>query len=73
MRLGRNNCKNCISSALGDNRQDVISTKRVITEKNGETMARPVARGIDEDFPLQRDSPTVGKRVMSIFLTIGES
>ena len=53
-----------------DNGQDLISTKWVITEKNGETKARLVARGFEEDFPLPRDSPTVGKGAMRIFLTI---
>ena len=61
MRLSRKNCKNCISSALEDNGQDVISTKRVITEKNCETKAGFVACGFEEDFPLQRDSTIVGK------------
>ena len=56
-----------------DNGQDLISTKWVITEKNGETKARLVACGFEEDFPLPRDSPTVGKGAMRIFLTIAAS
>ena len=52
-----------------DNGKNVrLSKKLVMTEKNGEIKARLVARGFEEDFPLPRNSPTVGKGAMRIFI-----
>ena len=44
-----------------------------MTETNGETKARLVARGFEKDSPLPRNSPTVGKGAMRIFLKIAAS
>ena len=47
------------------------STRWVITNKEGKTKARLVVRGFEEkDLEIPRDSPTVGKGEMRIFLSI---
>ena len=47
------------------------STRWVITNKEGKTKARLVVRGFEEkDLEIPRDSPTVGKGAMRIFLSI---
>ena len=53
--------------------QHVLSTRWVITTKNNQTKARLVVRGFEEDFILPRDSPTVGKGSVKIFLAISAS
>ena len=50
--------------------QQTLSTKWVITNKEGQTKARLVVRGFEEEFKMPRDSPTVGKGTMRIFLAI---
>ena len=44
--------------------------KVVITNKEGPTKACLVVRGFEEEFKMPRDSPTVGKGTMRIFLAI---
>lgn len=55
---------------VGQNR---LSTRWVITSKEGQVKARLVARGFEEEFSIPRDSPTVGKGGLKIFLTITAS
>ena len=51
---------------VNDNGQKVLSTRWVITNKNGQTKARLVVKGFEEkDLEIPRDSPTVGKGAMS--------
>ena len=50
--------------------QQTLSTRWVITNKEGQTKARLVVRGFEEEFKMPRDSPTVGKGTMRIFLAI---
>ena len=47
--------------------QQTLSTRWVITNKEGQTNARLVVRGFEEEFMMPRDSPTVGKGTMRIF------
>lgn len=56
-----------------DTGQAVISTKWVLTQKGNQVKARLVARGFEEDNYIQSDSPTVGKSVMKIFLSVASS
>ena len=53
--------------------QDTISTRWVITEKEGSVKARLVARGFEEYNFIAKDSPIIGKGAMRIFLTIASS
>ena len=53
-----------------DTGQHALSTRWVITSKNDQTKARLVVRGFEEEFVLPRDSPTVGKGTIKIFLAI---
>ena len=56
---------------VNDNGQRVLSTRWVITNKNGQTKARLVVRGFEEkDLEIPRDSPTVGKRAMRLLISI---
>ncbi|MCG7877701.1 MAG: reverse transcriptase domain-containing protein, partial [Candidatus Thiodiazotropha endolucinida] len=50
--------------------QQTLSTRWVITTKEGQTKARLVVRGFEEEFTMPRDSPTIGKGTMRIFLAI---
>ena len=50
--------------------QYTLSTRWVITKKDGQTKARFVVRGFEEELMMRRDSPTVGKGTMRIFLVI---
>jgi hypothetical protein len=50
--------------------QKTISTRWVITRKDGDTRAGLVARGFEEHSLIPKDSPTVGKGAIRIFLTI---
>ena len=51
--------------------QKTLSTRWVITDKNGQTKARLVVRGFEEkDMEIQKDSPTVGKGAMRLFISI---
>ena len=56
-----------------DKGQDTISTRWVITTKNGTVKARLVARGFEEYHFIEKDSPTIGKGAMRVFLTIASS
>ena len=47
--------------------QQTLSTRWVITNKEGQTKARLVVRGFEEEFKMPRDSRTVGKGTMRIF------
>ena len=47
-----------------------LSTRWVITKKEAKTKARLVVICFEEEFIMQRDSPTVGKGTMRIFLAI---
>ena len=53
--------------------QHTLSTRWVITQKNGQVKARLVVRGFEEEFMMPRDSPTVGKGTMRTFLAIASS
>ena len=53
--------------------QYTLSTRWVITEKDGQLKARLVVRGFEEEFFMPRDSPTVGKGTMRTFLAIASS
>lgn len=53
--------------------QVTISTRWVIMKKDGNTRARLVARGFEEQSFIPKDSPTVGKGAMRIFLTVSAS
>lgn len=56
-----------------DEGQNRLSTRWVITSKEEQVRARLVARGFEEEFDIPRDSPTVGKGGLKIFLTITAS
>ena len=50
--------------------QKPLSTRWVVTNKDGNTKARLVVRGFEEkDLEIPRDSPTVGKGAMRLFLS----
>jgi len=53
--------------------QKTISTRWVITSKEGNTKARLVARGFEENYFIMSDSPTVSKGAMRVFLTVASS
>ena len=53
--------------------QYTLSIRRVITNIDGKTKARLVVRGFEEEYFMPRDSPTVGKGTMRIFLAISSS
>ena len=50
--------------------QYTLSTRWVITKKNGNIKARLVVRVFEEELMMRRDSQTVGKGTMRIFLAI---
>ena len=51
--------------------QITLLTRWVITNKDGNTKARLVGRGFEEqDLEIRKDSPTVGKGAMRMFLSI---
>ena len=51
--------------------QKPLSTRWVVTNKDGNTIARLVVRGFEEkDLEIPSDSPTVGKGAMRLFLSI---
>ena len=50
--------------------QYTLSTRWVITKKDGQIKARLVVRGFKEELMMRRNSPTVGKGTMRIFLAI---
>lgn len=56
-----------------DEGQNRLSTKWVIASKEGQFRARLLARGFEEKFDIPKDSPTVGKGGLKIFLTITAS
>ena len=53
--------------------QTTLSTRWVITEKNGQPKARLVVRGFEEEYDMPRDSPTVGKGTMRTVLTFAST
>ena len=53
--------------------QPTLTTRWVITNKDGQAKARLVVRGFEEDFILPRDSQTVGKGAMRTVLAIASS
>lgn len=54
-----------------DSGQRVLSTRWVVTTKDGNTKARLVVRGFEEkDLEIPRDSPTVSKGAMRLLLSI---
>ena len=55
---------------VNDCGQNTLSTRWVVTNKDEQTKARLVVRGFEEEFTMPRDSPTVDKGTMRIFLTI---
>ena len=50
--------------------QYTLSIRWVITKKDGQIKERLVVRGFEEELMMRRDSPTVGKGTMRIFLAI---
>ena len=56
-----------------NNDQPTLTTRWVITNKDGKAKARLVVRGFEEDFILPRDSPAVGKGAMRTVLAIASS
>ena len=50
--------------------QECISTRWVLWYKGAEVRARLVARGYEEMYSVQRDSPTVGRVVVRLFITL---
>ena len=51
--------------------QKTLSTRWVVTNKDGNSKARLVVRGFEEqDLEIPKDSPTVGKGAMRMFLSI---
>ena len=58
---------------VADEGQPTVSTRWVITEKEGKVKARLVAIGFEEKNLIQRDSPTASKGAMRILLTIAAS
>lgn len=56
-----------------DQGQHAISTRWVMTTKEGKPRARLVARGFEDDSVVQSDSPTVGKSSMRLFLVLAAS
>lgn len=63
----------CTYDEVEDKGQNAISTRWVITSKDGIVKARLVARGFQEYRFLAKDSPTVGKGTMRTFLTNSSS
>ena len=55
---------------VNDCGQNTLSTRWFITNKDEQTKARLVVRGFEEEFTMPRESPTVDKGTMRIFLTI---
>ena len=53
--------------------QPTLTTRWVITKKDGKAKARLVVRGFEEDFIMPRDSPTVGKGAIRTVLAIAAS
>lgn len=53
--------------------QPLISVRWVISQKGSDVKARLVARGFEENFDSQSDSPTVGKCAFRFFLSITSS
>ena len=58
---------------VNDLGQCAVSTTWVMSYKGSETRARLLARGFGEDSDIQRDSPTVSKSALQIFLAIAAS
>ena len=59
--------------AVTNNGQSTLTTRWIITNKDGKAKARLVVKGFEEDFILPKDSPTVGKGAMRMGLTIASS
>lgn len=53
-----------------DHGQKTISTRWILSEKDGKVRARLVARGFEERLFIPSDSPTVGKGALRIVLTV---
>ena len=58
---------------VANNGQSTLTTRWVITNKDGKTKARLVVRGFEEDFIMPKDSPTVGKGAMRMILAVASS
>ncbi|CAC5360728.1 unnamed protein product [Mytilus coruscus] len=56
-----------------DGGQKTISTRWVITNKNGDTRARLVVWGFEEQSFIPKDIPTIGKGSIRIFLTFAQA
>ena len=55
---------------IPNNGQNTLSTRWVLTQKDGYVKARLVVRGFEEDSIVQRDSPTVNKGCMRLILAV---
>ena len=58
---------------VANNGQSTLTTRWVITNKDGKAKARLVVRGFEEDFIMPKDSPTVGKGAMRMILAMASS
>ena len=62
-----------VYDTVPDRGQKCISTRWVLWKKGMETRARLVARGFEEDAVDQVDSPTIGKGMVRLVLTLAAS
>ena len=58
---------------VANNGQSTLTTRWVITNKDGKAKAQLVVRGFEEDFIMLKDSPTVGKGAMRMILAVASS
>ena len=58
---------------VNDQGQDILTTRWVMTMKQGKPKARLVVRGFEEEEVVQNDSPTVTRGAMRILFTIAAS
>ena len=54
---------------MKDSGQCTLSTRWVINNKDGVTKARLDVHGFEEEYLIQKDSPTVGKGALRVFLS----
>jgi hypothetical protein len=63
-------CDFGVYEEVNDTGQSCISTRWVMWQKASEVRARLVVRGFEEDTNVPKDSPTVGKSTVRVFLAI---
>lgn len=62
-----------VYTPVDDVGQPTISTRWVLWDKSGVTRARLVARGFEESFSSNVDSPTIGKSAVRLLICIAQS